>query len=65
MVTPYNFDRPWTASDDFQLALLAAANVSTPIIALMLGRTEAAVYARAARLGISLMPPNRWPYTPF
>ncbi len=65
MVTPYNFDRPWTALDDFQLALLATANVSTPTIALILGRSEAAVYARAARLGISLMPPNRWPSMPF
>lgn len=56
MVGPFNFDRPWSFADDLQLRLLAARNTPTIIIALRLGRTVAAVYARASRLGISLKP---------
>lgn len=56
MVGAINFDRPWTAADDLQLLRLAVQNTPTIIIALRLGRTMAAVYARASRLGISLRP---------
>ena len=65
MVGSFNSDRPWTLAEDTQLFLLATQNTPTPVIALTLGRTEAAVYARAAVLGISLMPVNRSPYGRF
>lgn len=56
MVGPFNFDRPWTVADDLQLILLAARNTPTIVIAFELGRTVAAIYTRASRLGVSLEP---------
>lgn len=58
MAGPFNFDKPWTFADDLQLILLAAENTPTRVIALKLGRTELAIYARASELKISLMPVN-------
>ena len=57
---PYGFipPRPWTSYEDFVLGHLAAIGVLTPGIARQLGRSVAAVYARAAFLGISLIPPD-------
>lgn len=56
MVGLFNYDKPWTFAEDVRLMLLAARNTPTILIALELGRTVAAVYARASRLGISLKP---------
>jgi hypothetical protein len=41
---------------------LARQNTPTRVIGLKLGRSEAAVYARASQLGISLKPTNQSPY---
>jgi hypothetical protein len=52
----------WTAEDVAQLRRLAAQNTPTRVIAFKLGRTEQAVYGKAAELGISLKPTNQSPY---
>lgn len=62
MTAPFNSNKPWTLADDAQLRLLAAQNTPTRVIALKLGRSEFAVYARAMFLGISLKPTNQSPY---
>ncbi len=62
MVAPFNSDKQWTLAEDVQLFLLAAENTPTWVIALKLGRTELAIYARASHLGVSLTPVNRSPY---
>lgn len=57
-----NSGNAWTAQNDAELRALAAQNTPTRVIGLKLGRTEAAVYARASQLGISLKPTNQSPY---
>lgn len=57
-----NTGNPWTAGDIAQLKALAKQNTPTRVIGLKLGRTEAAVFAKAAELGISLKPTNQSPY---
>ena len=52
----------WTPSDIAELRRLAAQNTPTRVIAFKLGRTEAAIYAKASQLGISLTPVNQSPY---
>jgi hypothetical protein len=59
---PKNHYDPWTAAEVALLRLLARENTPTRIIALKLGRTEDAVRAKAAELGISLKPTNQSPY---
>lgn len=46
------------------LKQLIAQNTPTRIIALKLGRTEAAIYAKASELGLSVKPTNQSPYGP-
>jgi hypothetical protein len=41
---------------------LAKGNTPTRVIGLKLGRTEGAIYAKAAELGVSLKPTNQKPY---
>ena len=57
-----NTGKPWTAEDDRVLRELAKGNTPTRVIGLKLGRTEDAIYARAAQLGITLKPTNQSPY---
>ena len=57
-----NADSAWTADDDARLQYLAAGNTPTGVIALYLGRSEAAVRTRAVLLGVSLKPTNQSPY---
>jgi hypothetical protein len=52
----------WTAADIAELRRLVRENTPTRVIAFKLGRTEAAVYAKASELGISLTPVNQSPY---
>lgn len=59
---PPNNGKPWSAADEAQLKKEAKGNTPTRVIALHLGRTEDAVYARASALGVSLDPPNQSPY---
>ena len=57
-----NTGKPWAKDDLRQLRSLAKGNTPTRVIGLKLGRTEAAIYAKAARHNISLAPTNRSPY---
>ena len=57
-----NTGKHWTPSDVKQLKTLAKGDTPTRVIGLKLGRSEAAVYAKASEQGISLMPPNQSPY---
>lgn len=57
-----NSNRPWTPSEDRHLRELATQNTPTRVIGLKLGRSAAAVQARAGLLGISLKPTNQSPY---
>lgn len=52
----------WSDEDVALLRKLAKDNTPTRVIALKLGRTEAAVYAKASALGINLKPTNQSPY---
>jgi hypothetical protein len=57
-----NANVPWTALDDAMLRKLARENTPTRIIAMKLGRTAFAIYARARLLGLSLRPVNQSPF---
>lgn len=57
-----NYYQPWTAVDDAMLRKLIRQNTPTRVIALKMGRTEFAIYARASQLGLSLKPTNQAPY---
>lgn len=57
-----NSSRPWTSAVDRELRRLVAGNTPTRVIGLKLGRSAAAVQARAGQLGISLKPTNQSPY---
>ena len=57
-----NAGTPWTAADEDRLRELVAENTPTRVIGLKLGRTAAAVYSHASKLGISLKPVNQSPY---
>lgn len=59
---PTNAHKPWTAAEDILLRRLARENTPTRVIGLKLGRSEDAIYARAAQLRISLKPTNQSPY---
>lgn len=52
----------WSALDIQNLREYARQNMPTRLIAYYLGRSEAAVYAKASELGISLHPTNQSPY---
>lgn len=52
----------WTADDIATLRKLVRENTPTRVIGLKLGRTEAAIYAKAKELGLSLKPTNQSPY---
>lgn len=57
-----NTGKPWTGSQESQLRSLANRNTPTRVIGLTLGRTPAAVQAKASEKGISLKPTNQSPY---
>lgn len=59
---PSNHGKDWTAADLKQLEKLARQNTPTRVVALKLGRTEAAVAQKASFEGISLKPTNQRPY---
>jgi hypothetical protein len=46
----------WTAEDEWQLRQMSLQDATTAEIARKLGRTVAAVYAKASELGIGLTP---------
>lgn len=57
-----NTGKPWTGSQESQLRSLANRNTPTRVIGLKLGRTPAAVQAKASEKGTSLKPTNQSPY---
>jgi hypothetical protein len=60
--SPPNAGRPWTSAQNAQLGKLAQQNTPTRVIGLKSGRSEDAIYSRAAERGISLKPTNQSPY---
>jgi hypothetical protein len=60
--TPSKHRQPWTQADDKQLREEAKHNTPTPLIALHMGRTVAAIRGRARELKLSLKPVNKAPY---
>ena len=52
----------WSSGDERQLRQLANQNAPTRVMGFKLGRTEAAVQAKASELGASLKPVNQSPY---
>lgn len=52
----------WSSGDERQLRQLANQNAPTRVMGFKLGRTEAAVQAKASELGVSLKPVNQSPY---
>jgi hypothetical protein len=57
-----NTGKSWSPADEKALKDLARGNTPTRVIGLKLGRTEAAVRAKAHDLDISLKPTNQSPY---
>ena len=57
-----NTGKEWAPADVKQLKQLAKQDTPTRVIGLKLGRTEAAVYAKASDEGVSLKPTNQSPY---
>lgn len=57
-----NTGKSWNAGEIAMLHKLAKLNTPTRVIGLKLGRTEAAVRAKASQEGISLKPVNQSPY---
>jgi hypothetical protein len=57
-----NAGKPWTPDQVEKLKELAEGNTPTGVISLKLGRTPAAVQAKAHDLDISLKPTNQSPY---
>ena len=60
---PVNDGKLWTSNDMQTLKTLAKENTPTRVIGLKLGRTENAVYSKAAEENVSLKPTNQAPYT--
>jgi hypothetical protein len=57
-----NTGKPWSPSEIKTLKALAKGNTPTRVIGLKLGRTEGAIYSKAAQTGTSLAPTNQSPY---
>lgn len=57
-----NSGKPWSGVEVKSMAGLAKGNTPTRVIGLKLGRSESAVYSKAAERGISLKPTNQSPY---
>ena len=60
--TERNSGNDWTDEDVETLKQLAKENTPTRVIGLKMGRTEDAIYTKAAALGISLKPVNQSPH---
>lgn len=58
-----NHGKKWSDADLTQLQRLVGQNTPTRLIGLKLGRSEEAVYSKAAEEGISLKPTNQSPYS--
>lgn len=56
-----NTGKPWTPADIKELKVLAAGDTPTRVIGLKLGRSAAAIYAKASDEEISLKSTNQSP----
>lgn len=59
---PPNGGTPWTREQTKTLKELAKSNTPTRVIALKMGRSPDAIYAKASDLDVSLKPTNQSPY---
>lgn len=59
---PVNHRHAWGGGENAALRTLANQNTPTRVMGLKLGRTPAAVQSQAAKIGVSLAPPNQSPY---
>jgi hypothetical protein len=59
---PPNAGKAWTSQNVKELKQLAQQNTPTRVIALKVGRTPAAVQAKASEVKVSLKPTNQSPY---
>jgi len=57
-----NSGKPWTPADVKNLKQFAKGNTPTRVIGVKLGRTEAAIRAKAQEIDLSLKPTNQSPY---
>lgn len=57
-----NSGKPWSKPEVANLKQLVKENTPTRVIGLKLGRTESAIYSKAADLDVSLKPTNQSPY---
>ena len=57
-----NSGKPWTDTDVNTLKELSKGNTPTGVMSIKLGRTETAIYAKAAELKVPLKPVNQSPY---
>lgn len=57
-----NSGKTWSSNEKQQLKSLARGNTPTRVIALKLGRTPTAIYAKAHEQDVSLKPTNQRPY---
>ena len=60
--TPVQHGTEWTPQEVKALRQLAKENTPTRVMAVKLERTEASIYGKAQREGISLKPVNQSPY---
>jgi len=58
---PSKHGKPYTRAQIAQLKKLAKGNTPTGLIAMKMGRTEAAIYSKAGEEHISLKPTNQSP----
>ena len=59
---PKNHGKPWTSQQVQMLRAEAKQNTPTRVHGIHQGRTEAAIYAKANEIGLSLKPTNQSPY---
>lgn len=57
-----NSGKHWDPADEKELKKMAKENTPTRVIGFKLGRTEAAIRAKAQELDVSLKPTNQSPY---
>lgn len=57
-----NAGKRWDSKQEAELKKLAKGNTPTRVIGLKLGRTEAAIRAKAHEMEVSLKPTNQSPY---
>jgi hypothetical protein len=59
---PKNHRKTWSEDDLAKLRAEAAGNTPTRVLGIHLGRTPAAIQAKAAAIELSLKPVNQRPY---